>query len=42
MWDKIVEEIHNGTLHSSVEEILSLVPGKELTIAIFGLEDYFK
>ncbi|XP_034234345.1 crossover junction endonuclease EME1 [Thrips palmi] len=42
MWNKIVEEIHSNQLLPSVEEILSLLPGRDLTIAIYGLEDYFK
>lgn len=42
LWNKLISEVYESTLHSTVEEMTSLLQGKELTLAIFGLEEYFR
>lgn len=42
LWNKLIENIHSGNLEATISEMGSLMPGCELTLAIFGLEDYFR
>lgn len=42
MWNKLIEQVHENSLHKAIEEIAALLPDRDLTLVIFGLEDYFR
>lgn len=42
MWNKIIEHIHDNSLKSTIADMISMLPGCEITLAIYGLESYFR
>ena len=42
LWNEVIEKINSNTLLSTFEEMISMLPGNELTVVIYGIEDYFR
>ncbi|KAK3919507.1 Crossover junction endonuclease EME1 [Frankliniella fusca] len=42
VWNKLIEKVHDNSLQKALEDITALLPDKDVTLVVFGLEDYFR